>query len=51
MAANTEQQTIISKRLVSILQLLLENGYKDLAQEYVQRLRSVGAEVKLTPSP
>ena len=38
----------ISKGLSNILGILVQNGYDELAQEYVNRLKSVGAEVKIT---
>jgi hypothetical protein len=47
LATGFDQCTKIAERLAHILELLLQNGYHELAQEYVQRLRSVGAQVAI----
>lgn len=50
LAAELDQRTKISERLVQILEVLLENGYEELGQQYVQRLEAVGARVKIEKS-
>jgi tetratricopeptide (TPR) repeat protein len=41
LAAGGDQRTKIAERLMNILELLLQHGYDEPAQKYVQRLRSI----------
>ena len=47
LAAEVPQRTMIAKRLMHVLEVLLKNGYEELGQQYVQRLEAVGAQVKI----
>jgi tetratricopeptide (TPR) repeat protein len=47
LATGVDQKTTISTRLVHVLEVLLQNGYPELTQEYVQRLEALGAKVKI----
>jgi tetratricopeptide (TPR) repeat protein len=50
LATMVAQRTAISDRLVKICELLVQNGYLDIAEEYVRRLRSVGAQIEIKVS-
>ena len=47
LAADVDHQTRIARRLAEVLTLLLENGYEELAQQYVNRLEMVGSKVEI----
>jgi tetratricopeptide (TPR) repeat protein len=49
LATTVEQRTTTSERLLNILRLLLENGYPQIAEQFVLRLRAVGAQVEIKP--
>jgi len=47
LARTENQRTAIARPLADILELLLQSGHRDVAEEYVDRLRSVGARVDI----
>jgi tetratricopeptide (TPR) repeat protein len=49
LAATVEQRTTTGQRLSNILMLLLENGYPQIAEQFVLRLRAIGAQVEIKP--
>ena len=47
LAVEVAQRTKIASRLTHVFEVLLENGYEELGQQYVQRLEAVGARVQI----
>ncbi len=49
-ATGPQQQTQVTQRMATVLELLLKSGHPDLAQEYVTRMQQLGAEVTIKGS-
>ena len=47
LAMDATQKEAIARGMAEVIPLLLENGYRDLAEQYAQRLRSLGMAVEI----
>ena len=48
LAVNATHHEAIARGMAEVISLLLQNGYPDLAEQYAQRLRSLGMKVEIT---
>jgi tetratricopeptide (TPR) repeat protein len=51
LAAEPAQREAVARGLLQVIEILLRNGYRDIAESFAQRVRALGLTIEITAQP